>query len=964
MGNPLVEVQRFGQSIWYDNIHRSFIESGELGRLIQRDGLLGITSNPAIFEKAISGGSDYDPQLEGLVLRGEGSAQSLYEDLAIQDIQMAADALQGVYERTGGTDGYVSLEVSPYLANDTDGTLEEARRLFTTVDRANVMIKVPATEAGLPAIEELIAAGINVNVTLLFSVKAYERVAFAYVKGLEKLLRRGEKLRSVSSVASFFVSRIDTLIDDRLVALASKTEGKGDRAKIQSLMGRVAIANAKIAYASYLNLIEGERWKALERQGARPQRLLWASTSTKNPDYPKTMYVDELVGPETVNTVPADTFKAFRETGTAECRLTEDWDVNLSRALTTMSDLSEVGLSMESATDELLVEGVRKFTEPFDNLLESIELKRRKILGKRLSEQRYVSGGVGRGLEKTLQNWRTDGKVRRLWKKDASLWSGSDEGEWLGWLDIIDHERGQLKELAKITADVRKEKFQHILLIGMGGASLCAEVFARVFGILKGWPELLIVDSTVPSQVEEVANRIDVHKTFFVVSSKTGQTVECDSLTRYFFDRVRQTVGATEAGSRFLAITDPGSDLEIFAKSAKFRAILIAVPKIGGRYSALSHFGMVPAALMGLDSVEFLDRAALMVESCSNSVPPRANPGVMLGIILGTLALEGRNKLTLIVQDGLAPIGAWIEQLIAESTGKEGRGLIPVHGEDLGSPSHYGNDRVFVYIREAESPNDERDKDMDAIEKSNHPVVRITLSDKRDLAQEFFRWEIATVVAASILGVNPFDQPEVDAAKIRTRALIEDFELKGGLSDEVPVCSNSNLQIFTRMPEELVGKTGERRQNVTECLAAYLKMINPGDYFAVNAFVEMNFANMVLLQKIRHLVRDGTRVATTLGFGPRFLHSTGQLHKGGPNSGVFLYITADDPKDVQIPGRKYTLGLLKRFQAKVDVSVVVEKGRRVLRVHVGPDVIAGLSALHDNLALALEKESNPVLRSA
>ncbi len=951
MENPLVAVQQLGQSIWYDNIQRSLITSGDLQAMVEHDGLLGMTSNPAIFEKALTGSSDYDQPMQALVEQGVGSAIDVYERLAIQDIRLAADVLFEVYRKTEGKDGYVSLEVSPYLAHDTQGTLEEARRLYTMVDRANVMIKVPATQAGVPAISQLIGEGININVTLLFAVEAYEAVAEAYLDGLEQLSQRGGDLSTVASVASFFISRIDTLIDEKLSQAIEAADSAEQKAKIERLLGKVAIANAKIAYAAYKNLMASERWRALEANGARPQRLLWASTSTKNPHYSKTLYVDELIGPDTVNTMPAETFEAFRDGGRAESRLTNNWEENLEDARTIIRTLAEVGVSLENATDQLLDEAVRKFVEPFDALLGSIERKRQAMLGGELAQQTYSLDGASALVEASLKDWRTQGKVRRLWRKDPGLWSGRDEGEWLGWLDIVDEQRRNTSHLTQIAEEIRAGDFQHVLLLGMGGSSLCPEVLKRTFGVMDGRPELLVLDSTVPAQVRACAQKIDPRKTLFIVSSKSGGTTEPSVFTQYFFDKVAQAIGADKAGARFIAITDPASPLQQLAQQRQFRSIFPGLPSIGGRYSALSNFGMVPAAIMGIDVQRFLDSAALMVQACSASVPPEVNPGVTLGTIMGTLAQHGRDKVTIVASPGISALGAWLEQLIAESTGKQGRGLIPVDAETLGPPEVYSRDRLFIYIRLNSAPSAEQDAALDALDKAGQPVVRISLEDTLSLGQEFFRWEMATAVAGSLLGIHAFNQPDVEASKRATQQLTAAFEETGQLPDEIPFLEDRGLRFFSDSANtEALHATAS---DAVACLGAHLGRIQAGDYFAINAYVAMNEETRAELQAMRHAVRDAKKVATTLGFGPRFLHSTGQLHKGGPNSGVFLQITSDDANDLDIPGQRYSFGTLKRFQAQGDLEVLAERGRRALRVHLGPDVHAGLQTLRETITQAL-----------
>ena len=945
MSNPIADVQKCGQSIWYDNIRRGLITSGELGEMVEQDGLLGVTSNPAIFEKAVAGSSDYDGATRALVSQGVGDAKDIYERLAIEDIQMAADVLRPTYDRTNSVDGYVSMEVSPYLAHDTAGTLEEARRLHAAIGRPNVMIKVPATVEGIPAFRQLISDGINVNVTLLFAVEMYEDVADAYLEGLEQCAAAGGNLAAISSVASFFISRIDALIDQKLSTALDGTKDPQRRERLKSLIGQVAIANAKVAYAAYQQRRTSGRWAALAAKGAKPQRLLWASTSTKNPKYSKTMYVDELIGAETVNTVPTETYAAFRSAGRVRPRLTDNWAESLELAEDTMRTLADVGISMTSATDDLLTDGVKKFSDAFDKLLGAVERKRQVLLTGRLATQTRSLDGAEPAVQATLADWRTHGKVRRLWNSDASLWSGTDEDQWLGWLHIVDGQIDHPEHIRAIADDVKTGGFRHAVVLGMGGSSLCPDVMRRTFGALEGFPTLLVLDSTVPAQVRDVARQIDPARTLFMVSSKSGSTTEPNVFKQYFFEQVRQAVGADQAGSRFIAITDPGTKLHKLAKADRFRHIAHGVPSIGGRYSAMSHFGMVPSAAMGVDVVAFLDRAEIMVQSCASSVPPEVNPGIELGAIMGTLARQGRDKLTLITSPRLTSLGAWVEQLVAESTGKDGTGLIPVDEERIGPPEVYGQDRLFVYVRLGTDPAQGQDAAVDALEQAGHPVVRITVADVLDLGQEFFRWEIATAVAGSVLGINAFNQLDVEAAKIATRKLSAAYDETGTLPAEQAILQEERVSLFTDAANREAIASRAASETVGSYLTAHLDRLQNADYFAITAYVEMNDAHHTELQAIRHAVRDRKRVATTLGYGPRFLHSTGQLHKGGPNNGVFLQITSDDAEDLAIPGQKYTFGILKRFQAQGDFDVLAERNRRVLRVHLGPDVADGLTQL-------------------
>ena len=942
--NPLIQLLTFGQSIWIDYIRRDLL-GGELQRMIAEDGIRGMTSNPTIFEKAIAGSALYQDFLDSFADRTDLDAKARYELLAIRDIQDAADIFAPLYKSTKKRDGYVSLEVSPYLAHDTEGTLEEARRLWKTVARDNVMIKVPGTPEGIPAFRQLISEGINVNVTLLFAQEVYEKVAAAYIDGVEKFAANGGDVSKMASVASFFISRIDSLVDS-LVNDKLKTETDPARkTKLQGILGKVAIANGKLTYEAYQRIFSTPRWKALAAKGGQTQRVLWASTSTKNPNYRDVLYVEELIGPDTVDTAPPATIEAFREHGKPRLSLTED----LAGARKTMDDLASVGIVMKDVTDKLTADGVKSFADAFDTLLAAVEKNTRRTRTPQVNQpSATLPADLDASVKKNLSDWRANGKVRRLWQHDASLWTNEDEAKWLGWLDIVDEQLGAAGQLKAFAGEIKSGGFSDILLLGMGGSSLCPEVLSLTFPQTPGFPRLHILDSTDPAEIRSREKEVDLAKTLFIVSSKSGSTLEPNIYKQYFFERVQQTIGADKAGSRFIAITDPGSKMQQVGERDHFRHIFYGLPSIGGRYSALSNFGMIPAAAMGLDTDRFLKRTKEMVEACKAWTPVDQNPGVMLGMIMGSAAKLGRDKITLITSPGISDLGAWLEQLIAESTGKLGKGIIPVDREQLGAPDVYGNDRIFAYVRLEGAPDAAQDAKVAALEKAGQPVVRIALSDIYDLGQEFFRWEIATAVAGSIIGINAFNQPDVEASKIVTKQLTSEYESKGSLPPEKPIVEEAGFKLFTdeRNAAELAKAAGTGSDGALKnYLRAHLARLGAGDYFAVLGYIEMNAEHESLLQSLRIMVRDRKRVATVLGFGPRFLHSTGQAYKGGPNSGVFLQITCDDAQDLPVPGQKYTFGVVKAAQARGDFQVLADRKRRALRVHLGSDVKAGLTRL-------------------
>ena len=533
--------------------------------------------------------------------------------------------------------------------------------------------------------------------------------------------------------------------------------------------------------------------------------------------------------------------------------------------------------------------------------------------------------------------------TQRLWARDATLWTGKDEARWLGWLDIVEAERAALPELKRLAGEIAGEGFKHVVVIGMGGSSLCPDVLARVFGPQSGHPELRVMDSTDPSQIAALEEAIDLKKTLFVVSSKSGSTLEPSIVRDYFLARVRDVSGAQRAGRQFIGITDPGSQLEQQAKADGFRTILHGVPEIGGRFSALSHFGMAPAALAGFDVEALLQFASFAVKTCHEEDPAR-NLGVRLGVLMAEAAAQGRDKLTLITSPTLSPFGSWLEQLIAESTGKGGHMVLPIDGESVDAPDRYGDDRLFVYLT-LDSDADAQWRAVDALAKAGHPVDRMVLKTLAPLGSQFFHWEFATAVCGAIMGLNPFDQPDVESAKVATREVTAEVERTGALPVEEPFFSGSGVALFADEANAAAITGAAEEPELAPLLRAHLARAGAGDYLALLAFLEMNDANGERLESIRHLARDFTGVATTTGFGPRYLHSTGQAHKGGPNSGVFIIITCDEARDLPVPGRRYSFGTVKTAQALGDFAVLAERGRRLLRVHLGADVAGGLAAL-------------------
>ena len=925
----LHKLAELGQSIWLDYIRRSLLTSGELKALIDK-GVSGVTSNPTIFEKAIAGSSDYDEDFQQLVAEGKSVAE-IYEALVIEDIARAADILRPLYEDTGGLDGYVSLEASPKLAHDTDGTIAEIHSLFAKLERPNVMFKIPATPAGIPAIETLISEGVNINVTLIFSLAQYEAVAEAYITGLEKLAESGKDISRVASVASLFVSRVDGVVDQEL-------EERGET----ELQGNIAIANTKVTYERFRELFSGERWGGLAAKGARVQRPLWASTSTKKPEYPDTLYVDSLIGRDTVNTLPPTTLQAVLDHGRVALAI----DSDLGEAHAQLDRLSELGISLDAITQKLLDDGVAAFEKSFETLMASIAEKRERLL----AEWQPVSANLGSyqpAVDGVLADLKDNRVIARIWEHDHTIWKPepTEITNRLGWLRAPEVMSENLGRIASLVKSVINEGYTHALLLGMGGSSLAPEVFRRTFRVRDGYLDLAVLDSTNPGAVLASAEQLDIARTLFIVATKSGTTIETISFFKFFYNRVAHAAGVDRAGDHFIAITDAGSHLDALADKYHFRDKFLNDPNIGGRYSALSYFGLVPAMLVGVDVATLLDRTTTMVCNCEGCNCPVGgdNTGSWLGVVLGELAKAGRDKLTLIASPPIASFGAWVEQLIAESTGKEGKGILPVDGETLGAPEVYGDDRFFIYLRLED--DETYDNAIQALIDAGQPVVQFNLRDSYDVGGEFFRWEMATAVASHRLGINPFDQPNVEAAKVLAREMMSAYQEEGELPIPQPTIQADGITVYAEMTAN----------SLDEGLKSFLVQAQPGDYIALHAYLQPTDKTTEALQQLRMRLRDHLMLATTVGYGPRFLHSTGQLHKGDSGNGLFLQFTADIPQDAPIPDEaggqtaNITFGQLKTAQALGDRQALMNVGRRVILFQLGEDVVGNLKRLTEKV---------------
>lgn len=920
--NPLLQIRKLGQSIWLDSIRRGQIQSGELAQLLMRDSISGETANPSIFEKAIGGSSDYDDAIAALVRAGKGSLE-IYETLAVEDVQMACDVFRPVYNKTRGADGFVSIEVNPKLAHDTQGTIAEAKKFFKAVNRPNVMVKIPGTKEGVPAIEECLYEGVNINITLLFSIAAYEAVARAYVRALERRAEEGKPIDRIASVASFFVSRIDTLADKMIADKMKTATDTALKAKLESLGGKVAIANAQEAYQLFKNIFGNPRFIALKKKGARVQRPLWASTSTKNPNYPDTLYVDALIGPDTINTLPQETIDAFRDHGKPRATIEE----NVDGARQILRDLEIVGLSLDAITTQVLDEGVVKFDDSLNTLLAGIEAKRATIQRHTAMRQAISLGQYGRHA--ALADANKNKTVERVWTRDPFLWKPDAKdhvelADRLGWLTIVGEMKKQVTDLRAFTYEVKRDGFKDVVLCGIGGSALCVDVMRATFAGAKGYPAMHVLDTIDPATIRALDRKIDFKKSLFIIASKSGGTTETLTQFKYFHSRVAN-------GANFVAITDPGSGLEKLAKENQFRRVFLNSPEIGGRFSALSYFGLVPAALMGVDLGKLLDRAEEMRALCEKT-NAEENPGAWLGVAFAELAKQGRDKITIVTSPRVDMFGVWAEQLIAESTGKEGKGLVPVDREPLANPGSYGQDRVFVYLELANTKNDATNQRLNVLQKAGHPVIRLQLRDVYDLGAEFFRWEFAIAVAGARMQINAFDQPNVQESKDNTKRVLGQMTEHKHQTTEAAVWESRSFALYST--ENLAAK------NMRGALKAFFAQAHAGDYLALMAYATENDKNQFALQTMRLAAREQLKIATTLGYAPHFLHSTGQLHKGGPNSILGLQIAVESAVDVKIPDEKFSFAELQAAQSLGDWESLKSHGRRAMRISVkrGADI--------------------------
>lgn len=930
--NNLIELLDCGQSYWLDNLTRKKISSGEITKRVKEQGLRGITSNPSIFNKAIIGSEDYDLQIKELVNAGK-TIEQIYDALTIKDVQDACDILAPVYQASKGLDGFVSLEVSPYLARDEKGTINEARRLFKAVGRENCMIKIPGTKEGVPAIEQMLYEGININITLLFSVERYAEVAEAFIRALNHRLAEKKSVVGIHSVASVFVSRIDTLADQLLSQRIIPTQ---INSTLLSLVGKAGTQSARLAYQRFKKIFSSKEWKNLAQNGASVQRLLWASTSNKDPLYSDVRYVETLIGKDTVNTLTDATITAFADHGNLKADTIEE---GLEEARQLYAQLSNFDLDINFITQQLEDEGIEKFTKAYDELIASLASKREHLLVGEFSMQQISAKGFAQEVKQTYASLDERRTGKRLLAKDATLWKTEPKEvtailNRLGWLNLPDTFIPVTEKILAFAEEIKAAGFEYAVLLGMGGSSLCSEVARETFGTKKGYLQLLVLDNTSPEAIRKLEEQIVLEKTLFIVASKSGKTKETISFFKYFYHRL-ETKTKIKSGNNFIAITDAGTPLVKLAETYQFRKTFINPSDIGGRYSVLSDFGILPMALMGIDVNALLSQAKQMKNSCSTAIPTASNPGLSLGVLLGICQKHGRDKITFVLSPSISSFGLWLEQLIAESTGKEGKGLIPVEGETIGTPQEYSNDRVFVHLYLASDNNENKTKKVSDLENAGHPVVRIQLADKLALGGEFYRWEVAIAIAGMIMNLNPFNEPNVAESKENTDDLLEDWNHNGVFKKQNPIAKTGSISIYGNGGKD---KTKNGDSSVADTLSAFTSLAMQHDYIALLPYFVLTDNRLKIVQNWRLKWREKLKVATTLRTGPRYLHSTGQLHKGGSASGLYIILIGEETEELPIPDESFSFGVLHEAQALGDFRSLKGKERRVIYVALGKNV--------------------------
>lgn len=936
--NPIKQARRLGQAFWLDNLTRRLVREGDLKRRISEHAITGVTSNPAIFHQAIGSSDEYDDDIRRLVHEGR-TIPEIYESLVVDDVQRACDLLRPVFLESDGTDGFVSLEVPPRLSQVGPDTLAEVKRLWSLVDRPNVMIKIPGTSSALPVLESAVHLGINTNITLLFSPERFRKFLEAFMAGQEKRLSEGQSVRPVASVASFFVSRVDTRVDSLLGLRWAQSADMNHRIRLARLFGKSGVANARLAYREFLDARRSTRWQSLERRGARAPRLVWASTSQKDPLLSPLLYAESLLGPETIITATEKTLDLFAARGRVRIGLDEK---GLAEAAAVVRELEEVGIDLAAVSDDLQQEGIKKFIEPFDRLMLALCEKRAQFIGKKANVQDV---GQVRLVNPALTALSARRFSERLFARDGSLWASDLESvkkveNGLGWVDSHNQFRARVDEIREFADGVRRDGFKHVVILGTGSNTAPAQIASGTFGSTRGWPDILVLDNTDPAAIRGVESQIDVAKTFFLVVGKSGTNLETSSLYKYFYDRLL-LLGLPALGTRFAAITDSQSWLAREAVAKKFRQSYLNPPNLTSPFAALSYLGLVPMAMLGLDIQAVLDRARSFAISAGPGVPEPNNAALQLGASLALLAKNGRDKLTFVLSPNISGFAEWAEHLLVHTTSKEGTGIVPVVGEALGTPRAYGNDRLFLHMIHRGSAKRSEAKRVAVLEKAGHPVIRIALPDRMGLAEEYVRWQLASVCAGLLLGVNPFGDPSEGEGRKSTEDLLRHWATDRRFPKEKPAAETGSVRAY--------GPVARKAGSVDAAVSDFLRETPKNGFIGILAFFRRTAARDRALADFRAALADRFGVATTLAHGPRFLHTTAPLYKCGPENGSALMLTTEEDRDLPIPGHDYGFGVLHEAQALGELQAIRNRGRRVLRLHFKGDIKDALGSISGKL---------------
>ncbi len=928
------------QSLWLDSISRDIILNRTLSNLIEKYEITGLTSNPTIFENAILNSSLYNDSIKIAIKKFKNEEDIAYS-LMIEDIQRACDLFKKTYETTNGNDGYVSIEIPPTI-NEKSKMIECAEKIYDMVSRSNLMIKIPATESGIQAGEELLKRGININMTLIFSPQFYSRVADAYISAMKWRLENGLDC-NVFSVASFFVSRIDTEVSKEIDRIAMQVNDPDKKNEILMLKGRAAISISLLVYEIYLKKFFGEGFEKYKNASVKPQKLLWASTSTKDPSFRDTLYVDELCLPNTINTLPLNTIFAFFSHGMINL---EDIDTRINQAKQIYKQIEKAGIVWEDVFERLLSDGIKRFVDSYNKILNAIRIKIKETDVSTPSIQIY-----NLSIEQTMNEIKNKQFVKRLFSKDPTLWKKDTKTakhiiNSLGWLDIASEMKKNIGEIIKLRDEIIKEGFKYAVLLGMGGSSLSSEVILSIFGNHRKI-NFYVVDSTNPDWIARILSAIKIEKTLFIVSSKSGTTLETISHFKYFYSLLKKKT--KKAGRNFIAITDSSTPLEEIARKYSFRKIFINPSDIGGRFSVFSYFGVVPASFTGCNIEKLIEKA----DKARKDLVAENSRSIALGCFLGKAFLSGRDKLTLILPKKLERFGLWVEQLIAESTGKDGKGIVPIVDTELLNPDSYSNDRLFVIVNFSNFY--ENEQHINKLISNGHPVLRIYIDDIYEIFTEFYIWEVATALVGHIMGINPFDQPDVQFTKDFTKKILEakNLKTKPDLKIKDIEIHSANITINTNEP----------------LLWQMLKNTCEDGYFSLCAYIDENKKNDLMMKKIKRLLTEDLGITSLCVYGPRYLHSIGQLFKGGANNGVFLILTYKPKKDIKIIGEDLSFDRICKSQARGDFLAMKEKQRKCVLAYVKRNDPAYflkkiISELESYSSKNPEKEENAMPRAA